>query len=125
MTARHIMALRSVRVIRWSLVLCNQAGILSFLVSSCVAAGASSSIWDNYLDWYMKFYQFFVLPAVFANGVNGFVLMVEGRIRVNWPWWRQLLTLFAISLPVYGVFHYARCLRELSSATTPARDKMA
>jgi hypothetical protein len=108
------MANGTVRLIRWLLVVCNQLAVLPILGALLLVF--SESRLGVYLDWYMKFLVFFGYPAAFANLVNGFVLMLEGR-RAAWPWWRRLAALFAISLPVYGVFHYAKCERAL--LTTP------
>lgn len=113
----NAMAKGTVRLIRWVVVLCNQVGVLSIFGSLYVLWFSASKL-DVYLDWYMKFYMFFVFPAAFANCVNGFVLMVEGRIKGGWPWWRQLAALFGISLPIYGVFHYAKCERALLQPAT-------
>jgi len=90
--------------------------VFSFLVLYILALFIGSKKMEPCLNWYFehaRIWQFFVFPACFANGINGFVLMVEGRIKAGWRWWRELFAVFGIFLPIYGIFYYAKCEREL------------
>jgi len=65
--------------------------------------------------WFAIFSAVMVMPACFANMINGFALMVEGRVKLRWKCWMQLIALFAISFPIVGYFFWAYCQRQLSS----------
>jgi hypothetical protein len=107
----NLLSLKVVRIVRWGVLLWHHVAYTPVMVLLLVAFISRVSWIEACLDkcLFSPYFELFVWPAAVANTINGFILMVEGRKRANWPWWRQLVSLFAIGIPVFGVFYYAKC----------------
>ncbi|MCK4293360.1 MAG: hypothetical protein KAY65_09195 [Planctomycetes bacterium] len=111
---------RGVQWIRWAVLICQQVVFTPVVLLLLLPLFVGIHKAEPYIEWYFstRIFEFIVLPMCFANGINGFVMMVEGRIKAKWKWWKQIFTIFAISIPIYGAFHYTKCKTELKSLAT-------
>ena len=109
--ARMLFSSHWLRVVRWIVVILQQLAYIPFML--LLLLGLFIKAIEPYLDLFLLQCGIVVFAACFANCINGFVLIAEGRISSKWRSLRQLFTLLAISIPIYGIFYYLKCDREL------------
>jgi hypothetical protein len=121
--ALSILSLKVLHIIRWIILLWYNVSYTPVVVLLLVAFVSRVDWIEAYLDkcLFSPYFDFFVFPAVVANTINGLILIVEGSKYANWPWWRQLVSLFAIGLPVFGVFYNAKCEKEFRILQAPIK----
>ena len=103
-----------VRRLRSGIVIWQHAAFLVMLSLLLYIAIVNRDAGNEWEGWFPFFCATVVMPACFANMLNGFVLMVEGQRRLRWKWWMQLSALFLISFPILGYFFWTRTHRQLA-----------
>ena len=117
----NILSLKVLHVVRWFVLLWYNVAYTPVVVLLLVAFVSRVDWIEAYLDkcLFSSYFDFFVFPAVVAHTINGLFLIWEGSKYAKWPWWRQLVSLFAIGLPVYSVFYNAKCEKRFRLLQAP------
>jgi len=106
---------RTIRWIRWAVLIYQQITFTPLVLLLLLSLSLGMRRSEAYVEWYFStsLFKLVVFPGCFVNGLNGFAMMIQGRLTAKWPWWKQILTLFGISIPIYGMVLYTKREKEL------------